>query len=398
MNLWESIAVALEGLLANKMRSVLTALGIIIGVAAVITMLAIAGGAKKQMMTNIEGIGTNVLMIFQRRGEDSTRTQPLSLKDVAAIEAECPSVLRVAPEVRANATVKYRNEDSTSTITGVTDVYDNVRNYKLAEGHFFTESDVNALRKVAVLGSQVAIDLFDGAPAIGEYIRINGTRFRVIGVMQSKGSGGFGNADDQVFIPLTTAMRRLFGLDELAMISVQASEMRLMDAAKAEVEAALRKTHKLKEGDELDFNVSNQADILAFANTASGIFTALLAGIASVSLLVGGIGIMNIMLVSVTERTREIGIRMALGARRRDIQTQFLVEALVLSLLGGFIGILLGIGLSAIAAVLIKWEFAISLSAIFIAFSFAAGVGIFFGFYPARKASRMDPIEALRYE
>ena len=398
MSLWESISIALEGLIANKMRSMLTMLGVIIGVAAVITMLALASGASSQMMTRIQGMGTNVLMVFQRGGREGGRRIPLSMKDVAAIEKYCPSVLTVAPQTRSTATVKYRNQSSSTSITGTTHEILDVNNYTVQEGKFFTVSDVKGLRKVAVIGPTTAENLFGNASPIGKKIAVNGIRFTVIGEMEAKGGGGFGNPDDQIFIPITTAMRRVSGTEDIGTISVQARDMKLMDQANIEIEATLRKTHRLSAGTENDFNIGNQADIIKMASQASGIFTLLLAGIASVSLLVGGIGIMNIMLVSVTERTREIGIRMALGARRRDIQVQFLVEALVLSLLGGAFGILLGAGLSSIVARISQWNVSVSLPSVLLSFGFAAVVGVFFGYYPARKASQMDPIEALRYE
>jgi len=404
MNLWESISVALEGLIANKMRSILTMLGVVIGVAAVITMLALAGGAKAKMMTQIKQMGTNVLTVMANRSQrggvtgSSGSMQSLTLEDAEAIADQCSSVVGVAPEASSSAQIKYRNQNTNTTVLGTTPDYLSVRNYRVREGEFFTDRDVKAMRKLAVIGPTTAENLFGDASHVGKSIRIQGTRFTVIGVTAEKGTGGFGDPDDQIIIPVTTAMRRMFGLDNVRSINVQAASMELMDQAESEVAALLRKRHRLSDEAEDDFVVRSQAEIIDMANETSGMFTLLLGGIASVSLLVGGIGIMNIMLVSVTERTREIGIRIAVGARGRDIQIQFLVEAIVLSMLGGITGILTGM----LGAFLIKSfstiSASVSLASILLSFGFAAFVGIFFGFYPARTASRLDPIDALRYE
>jgi ABC-type antimicrobial peptide transport system permease subunit len=404
MNLWESISVSLEGLTSNKMRSALTMLGVIIGVSAVIMMLAIGQGTRKQMMERIQQMGTNVLTVFSgqsragavRGGFGSMQT--LTLDDVEAIQKQCPLVDKTAPEVRSNAQVKYRSKNTNTTILGTTSDYPSVRNYSVQEGRFLSESDVKSLRKVAVIGATTADDLFGKASPVGKDITIKGTRFSVVGLMAVKGAGGFGDPDDQIFIPISTAMNRLFGLQYVRTIGVQARTMAQMDQASEEISALLRKRHRLAQGADDDFIIRNQADIMEMANATADTFTMLLAGIASVSLLVGGIGIMNIMLVSVTERTREIGIRMALGARRRDIQMQFLVEALVLSLLGGMLGILMGLFGSRMMQSMAGMSAVISPSSVVLSFGFAALVGVFFGYYPARKASRQDPIEALRYE
>lgn len=405
MNLWDSVSVALEGLAANKMRSFLTMLGVIIGVSAVITMLALAGGARQQMMSRIQDMGTNVMFIFagqSRRGAvmgGAGSSQSLTLEDAEAIKDKCPSVMDVSPEVGASAQVKYRNTNTNTSITGAVPAFQSVRNYTIQEGKFFSEKDVKSLRKVAVIGPTTAKNLFGEASPVGKYIKINSIRFKVIGVTKVKGSaGGFGDPDDQLIIPITTAMRRVFGIDNIRSVSVQAQSMALMDQATKEVTELLRKRHRIREGDEDDFVIRSQAEVMQFANQASGIMTMLLAGIASVSLLVGGIGIMNIMLVSVTERTREIGIRMALGARGRDIQRQFLVEAMVISLVGGSIGVAFGMMGSWLISSISQWEAPVSLPSVILAFGFAAFVGIFFGFYPATKAARLNPIDALRFE
>jgi ABC-type antimicrobial peptide transport system permease subunit len=405
MSLMESIAVAFESLAANKMRTLLTMLGVIIGVSAVITMLALAKGASEKMMSNIQQMGTNVLII--RSGQSRTgavmggfgSSQTLTLKDVDAISKSCESIEKTAPEVSSNAQVKYKNQNTSTSILGTTPDYLGIRNYKVQDGRFFSDSDVKSSRKVAVLGPTVVTNLFGEVTPIGKMVTIKGIPFQVIGITAVKGTAGsFGDPDDQIFIPVTTAMRRVFGLQYVRSISAQATKMELMNQAVIEIGDVLRKSHRLAPDAEDDFDIRNQADIMAMADQAASIFTMLLGGIASVSLLVGGIGIMNIMLVSVTERTREIGIRMALGARRRDIQFQFLVESLVLSLLGGTVGTLLGMLAAFIISKISGWSTTVSPASVTLAFGFSAFVGIFFGSFPARKASKLDPIEALRWE
>ncbi len=404
MNLRESIFVALEGLAANKLRALLTMLGVIIGVGSVITMLSIAQGAREQIMQRIQQMGTNVLIVMPgqaRRGAvmgGFGSTQSLTLSDAEAIPAKCPSVKRAAPEVRQNMQVKYGNQNTNTTIFGTSSDYTSVRDYTVEDGRFFNTQEAMGNKKVAVIGPTTAENLFEGQPAVGKSILIRGIRFKIIGMTKSKGASGFQDPDDMIFIPVTTAMRRVFGVQNIRGISVQARSMALMDQATLEVTEVLRKRHKIPDGQDDDFRIANQAEFMEMANESNKTFTWLLAGIASVSLLVGGIGIMNIMLVSVTERTREIGIRKALGATRHDIMTQFLIESLVLSLLGGLVGILLGLGGSKMVGNMLQTDTVVSLKAIMLSFSFAAIVGIFFGIYPAQQASRLDPIEALRYE
>ncbi|HEX2948797.1 MAG TPA: ABC transporter permease [Armatimonadota bacterium] len=406
MNIWESILVSLEGIVANKMRAALTMLGVIIGVGAVITMLALAQGAREQTMQRIQQMGTNVLTVFSGRSRSSGSrvsggmgsTQILTMDDVEAIAAQCPSVKATAPEVQTSCQLKYQNQNSNTTVLGTTPAYLGIRNYQIQDGRMFTAEEVRGCRKVAVIGPTTAETLFGTSSPVGQYIRVQGIRFEIIGLMKTKGAqGGFMDPDDQLTIPATTAMRRVIGTQYVRSIDVQATSMQTMDQANSEVDALIRQRHRLS-ADDQSFMIRSQADIMEMAEETSQMFTMLLAGIASVSLIVGGIGIMNIMLVSVTERTREIGIRMALGARRHDIQLQFLVEALVLSLCGGTIGVLLGLLGSVILAGALGWNTSVSLSSIGLSFSFAAFVGIFFGYYPARQASRLKPIDALRYE
>lgn len=405
MSILESMAVALEGLVANKMRAALTMLGVVIGVAAVITMLALASGARNQAMENIQQMGTNVLTVFTGRSQRGRvagsmgSNEFLTMKDVEAISKECPSVQAAAPEVQTNAQVKYANQNTNTTILGTTPEYLGIRNYQIQEGQMFTAGDVRSSRKVAVIGPTTATTLFGKLSPIGQDVRIGSIRFRIIGLMKTKGSAGsFADPDDRLVVPVTTAMRRLIGTNYIRTINVQSISQQAMDQTSREVDALIRERHKIEPDDTDSFMVRNQADIMEMAESMGKMFSLLLGGIASVSLLVGGIGIMNIMLVSVTERTREIGIRKALGARGRDIQLQFLVEALVLSLCGGTIGVLVGIMGSAIVGKLTSMNAVVSLSSILLSFGFSAFVGIFFGYYPARQASRLNPIEALRYE
>ena len=404
MNLWESVLVSLEGLTANKMRSALTMLGVIIGVSAVIMMLAIGQGTRERMMAQIQQMGTNVLMIMSGQSRQGPvmggmgSVQRLTLDDAEVIAKQCPSVEKTAPEVRRNAQVKYGNQNTNTTILGATPDYLSVRNFRIAEGKFLSQTDLRSLSKVAVIGPTTATNLFGKTPPVGKAIYIRGIRFEVIGLTVTKGAGGFGDPDDQIFIPITTAMRRVFGLRYVQSISAQARTMQLTDQANAEMEALLRKRHRLDKGTDSDFVIRNQAEIMQMASETATTFTLLLAGIAGVSLLVGGIGIMNIMLVSVTERTGEIGIRMAVGAKVRDIRLQFIIEAMTLSLIGGIAGIILGAICSTIISKIAGWPTVVSPLSVVLAFGFAGLIGIFFGFYPAYKASLLNPIDALRYE
>ena len=404
MNLQECMRVAFEGLSANKVRSGLTMLGIVIGVGAVIAMIAIGQGAKMQTMNAIQSMGTNVLII--RAGESRSGSvrgavgsgTTLTYEDAMAIEKSCPLIVGVAPEVRQSAQAKYKNANTGTDVLGTTASYASVRNFKVANGRWFTESEVRSMRRVAVIGPTVAENLFALNSPVNKIIRVNGISIKVIGVTKAKGTGGFGDPDDQIFMPLTTAQKRVFGIDNIRGISAQAKTMEQMSAATDQITTLLRKRHKLGPASDDDFSVRSQAEFMDTAAQTSQTFTMLLAGIAAVSLLVGGIGIMNIMLVSVTERTREIGIRKAVGAKSRDILLQFLIESVVLSALGGVIGILFGVVAARILSQTAGWQVSISIPSVLLAFFFAAAVGIFFGIYPARKASALRPIDALRYE
>ncbi len=405
MNLLKTSKVALRALNRNKMRSFLTALGIIIGVGAVIAMVSIGQGAKMEVEQRFESMGTNLLFVYPgsrsyrgRSGGGGTYTN-LKEADAQAILDNCPAVQYVSPNVNGRAQVVYQNKNWNTSIYGVGESYPEIRNWPVEIGTFFNSSQIRSAQKVAVLGSEVNQNLFEGTDPIGQVIRVNKIPFRVLGVLESKGeSGGFFNRDDMIAIPYTTAQKRLLGVDHIQSIDVSAVSASRTDEAQRQIEELLRIRHKLAPGAEDDFNIRDMSDIAESASEATKILTILLGGIASISLLVGGIGIMNIMLVSVTERIREIGIRMSVGAKERDILLQFLTEAIVLSVLGGFLGVVMGVGSSRLISHFAGMKTLVSFGSIVLAFVFSGSVGIFFGFYPARKASKLDPIEALRYE
>jgi len=405
MNGWESIYAAFEGLVVNKMRAVLTMLGVVIGVAAVITMMALASGAQEQMLQRIQQMGTNVLFASTGRSRSGAvrggmgSVQVLTLEDAQAVTQGCPSVKAVAPEAQTNAQVKFEDQNTSTTIEGTTLEYLGIRNFQVAKGRMFTDDEVQSYQRVAVIGPTTATTLFGKRSPVGEMLSISGSQYEIIGELKAKGSsGGFADQDDQIIVPVTTVMRRLMGTRNIRSLSVQARSMVLMGKARDEITQVLEARHPASPGEDSPVEIRSQAEMMSMAQEFGQMFTLLLGGIASVSLLVGGIGIMNIMLVSVTERTREIGLRMALGARRRDIQGQFLIEAMVLSLCGGVIGVLLGMFGAVIINHLPNMHAAISLLSVGLSFGFAALVGIFFGYYPAVQASRLDPIDALRYE
>lgn len=405
MNIMRTIRVALRALGRNKMRSFLTALGIIIGVGAVIATVSIGEGAKREVEKRFEEMGTNLLYVrpgsqsFRGRSYGGGSFQTLTDGDAKAIAEKCDAVQYVSPSVSGRAQVVYQNKNWNTSVNGVGEHYVEIGNWQVEEGTFFDENMVRSGQKVAVLGNEVNQNLFEGADPIGQIIRIKRIPFRVIGVLESKGeAGGWFNRDDMILIPYTTAQRRLLGITHINSIDISAVSSSRTEEAMAQIEDLLRIRHKIAPGAEDDFNVRNIADIAESAAESRDALKILLGGIASVSLLVGGIGIMNIMLVSVTERIREIGIRMSVGAREKDILFQFLTEAIVLSLLGGSLGIGMGVFGSMLISKLADWQTLVSLWSIIVAFLFSAIVGVFFGFYPARKASKLDPIEALRYE
>ena len=406
MRLRSSVQIAVRALGANKLRAVLTMLGVIIGVGAVVTMVSIGQGARASVAQQVQSLGSNLLTVFPgsagqggiRQGAGSLRT--LTLDDAAAMAAEIGQVEAVSAEFSRNAQVVHGSENVNTTVSGVTPQFQEVRNTFVTDGAFFTGADMASRARVAVLGRTVVEDLFGDRAAVplGSTIKINRVTFTVIGVLEEKGATGFNDRDDIILIPLSTAQRRLFGVDHVRAVYVKVRTAGEMDGTLGDVETLLRGRHRIEPGEDSDFTIRNQADIIATFQSVTQTMTLLLGGIAAVSLLVGGIGIMNIMLVSVTERTREIGIRKAVGATRRDILSQFLVEALVLSLTGGFIGLLLGMGGSELISRFAGWTTLVSPASLVLAVTFAASVGIFFGIYPARRAAALDPIVALRYE
>ena len=405
MNILRTIRIALRALSRNKMRSFLTALGIIIGVGAVIATVSIGEGAKREVEKRFEDMGTNLLYVrpgsqsFRGRSYGGGSVQTLTEDDAQVILEKCDAVQYVSPSVSGRAQVVYGNKNWNTSIYGVGDKYPEIRNWEIEEGIFFDENQVRSGQKICVLGSEVNQNLFEGADPIGQVIRIQKIPFRVIGTLKAVGeSGGFWNRDDMILVPYTTAMRRLLGTTRISSIDVSAVSGSRTEEAMRQIEDVLRIQHKIAPGAEDDFNVRNMADIAESAAESRDALKILLGGIASVSLLVGGIGIMNIMLVSVTERIREIGIRMSVGAREKDILFQFLAEAIVLSIFGGVLGVGAGIVGSTMISKFADWETLVSMWSIILAFCFSGVVGIFFGFYPARKASKLDPIEALRYE
>jgi putative ABC transport system permease protein len=404
MLLGETVAVALQSIRANMLRSVLTMLGIIIGVGAVITMVALGSGAQKAVQDRIAALGANVFTVFAGQASQGgiriTDRTILSTDDYDALRRDARLLKAVVPEMQQSLQVKYGNQNSNVNIVGTTSNYVDVRNYTVPYGRMFSPGEDEARQRYAVLGAAVPRMLGGNAAAmINQTLLIRGIPFEVIGVLSEKGSaGGFGNPDEQILIPLNTARYRVFGSNRVRSFSVQVADSVPIEQGMVDLERVLRREHKIRPGGENDFTIRNQQDVLATQEQATQVFTSLLASIAAVSLLVGGIGIMNIMLVSVTERTREIGIRKALGATRLNILLQFLIEALTLCLLGGVIGILVGVGTAVLLARVMQWNTLISPMAVAIAFAFSAAVGLFFGIWPARRASRLDPIVALRYE
>ena len=403
MMLGETVAVAFQSIRANKMRSLLTMLGIVIGVGAVITMVALGSGAQRAVEERINALGANLLNVYPGqmavRGVASDQRISLTVDDADALKRDASLLTAVIPELSRNQQVKYGNMNINVSVVGTTANYAPVRSYEVPYGRMFTEGDDQGRQRYAVLGSQVPEMLGANAAAmIGQTILVRGIPFEIIGILSEKGSQGFFNPDEQILIPLQTARFRVFGTDRLRTITVQVRDGLPIEQGMVDLERVLRREHKIRPGAENDFSIRNQREFLATQQAATQILTALLASIAAVSLVVGGIGIMNIMLVSVTERTREIGVRKALGATRTNIMLQFLIEALVLCVTGGTIGIIIGVGTAVGLSKIMHWNTLISPASILIAFGFSAGVGLFFGIWPARKAASLDPIIALRYE
>ncbi len=405
MRLGSTLNIAFRALRRNKLRSVLTALGIIIGVAAVIAMVGIGNGAKAQVEAQIASLGQNVILIFSgsttssgiRTGWGGAGT--LKIEDAEAIRREVPGVTAVSEEVASTTQVAAGNQNWFTRIYGESADYFDLRQWPLADGAPFTPQDVRSANKVCVVGHTTATQIYGNDDPIGQILRIKNVPFTITGVLTPRGLSTQGvDQDDVVVMPYTSAMKRVVGGTTLRNINVQIGDARQIEGAQQQILALLRQRHNIRPGRDDDFTVRNQQEIAEAATATSRVMTLLLGAIAGVSLVVGGIGIMNIMLVSVTERTREIGVRLAVGAHGRDILTQFLIEAVSLSSIGGLIGIIFGVGASKLLSIYAHWPTLISIGSIALSFFVSAGVGVFFGFYPAREAARLDPIEALRYE
>jgi len=405
MNPLATLRIAVRALRRNTLRTLLTMLGIIIGVGAVIAMVSIGNGAKAQMEARVASLGQNVIQVFSgamsrggfRGGFGSTGT--LTREDYEAIRREISGVNGASPEVRSFTQLAAGNQNVNSQMLGVGADYVDIRAWPISQGANFTENDVRNANKVALIGQTTATTLFADVDPVGQVVRVKTAPFTIVGLLAPKGTAMFGqDQDDVLLVPYTSAMRRLSGETTFRSFMVQAADKETIPAVQQQITELLRQRHKIVDGRDDDFIVRTQQEIADFATESSRIMTYLLAAVASVSLLVGGIGIMNIMLVSVTERTREIGLRMAVGARGRDILLQFLIEAVTLSVVGGLIGILLGTGGAQLVSSKLGWDTLVSVESIVVAFVFSAFIGVFFGFYPARKAARLDPIDALRYE
>jgi len=409
----ENFKIAIRALRANKLRSILTMLGIVIGVATVVALLSIGKGATASITSDIQSGGSNLLTVSAGKGRFgpggggvSQQQSHLYYSDYELLQRGLvDNVTAIVPTFQSSYTVKYNDQSFSVSVTGVTQDYQDVRSYDVANGRFITNGDNKAQALVAVLGSQTAIDLFGSLSPIGKTVSVNGIKFEVVGVLVSKGSSGFSSSDDAVFIPLETGYSRLFGTTAefngkktVNSIYVSVTTTELMDTVSAQIQYMVRRSHKLAASDELDFNVQSQTDTLATLSSITSTLTAFLGAIAGISLLVGGIGIMNIMLVSVTERTKEIGLRKAVGATRNQILVQFLIETMTLSILGGVIGILLGVGIATIFTLTGLITAVITADSILMAFFFSLAIGVFFGLYPAFRAANLHPMEALRYE
>ena len=393
---------ALRSLIANTMRTFLTALGMIIGVASVISMISIGEGARQQTLSTIEKFGTNIITIKPGRKKNrhvsSDTVKTLKLSDAKAIEKNIKLITGVAAQVYRSAQLKYGSKNTNTTVRGTGEKYLQLSNFTIERGRYFNQEEVRSVRKVTVIGSTVAKNLFGDVNAIGKEIKVDGNNYLVIGSTEQKGALSWFDPDDQIFIPVTTAQKRLFGIRYIQSIDVQAKEMEDLEVIKKDIDSLLRIRHAIHTDEDSDFHVQNSSQWLNSWGDAAKTFTYLLGGIAAISLLVGGIGIMNIMLVSITERTKEIGIRIAVGAKKSEIMEQFLIESVLISFIGGGLGILLGIIISRTVSKIGGWDTIVSTQSIILAFGFSVAIGIFFGFYPARKAANLNPIDALRYE
>ncbi|HUD05133.1 MAG TPA: ABC transporter permease [Patescibacteria group bacterium] len=405
MDFFELLASSFEALTLNKMRTALAGLGIVIGIGAVIALVSLGQATQQSVQNSIQGLGANLLTISpgsQRTGAVQGgfgSSQTLTLDDANAIQsAKFASVSKVSPEVSRRSQVTAGRNNTNTSIIGATANYLEVHNVAISSGTFITDQDVQGTRNVAVIGPQVVSDLFGGGDPTGQTIRINKIPFTIIGITVSKGGTGFANQDDIVFIPITTAQKTVFGIDYVSSIALSAASADSITQAENDAGYLLLQRHKISDPTQADFSMFSQSDILSAASSVTGTFTALLAGIAAISLLVGGIGIMNIMLVTVIERTREIGLRKALGAKDNLVIAQFLIESIILTIGGGLTGMVLGILLSYGISLLINLPFTISIFAIFLAIGVSGAIGILFGWYPAKKAADLSPIEALRYE
>jgi putative ABC transport system permease protein len=399
---WDLFRISLRSLRANMFRTFLTMLGIIIGVASVISMISLGEGARQQTLSTIAKFGTNIITV--KPGEKKSRhvrsgkVETLILEDAYAIQNYVSNITGVSAQAYQNGQLKFGNKNSNSTIRGTGKDYRWMSNFQMARGRFYTEEEVQTARKICVLGATVVKNLFDGGNPVGQTLKVNGDNYMVIGTTAAKGAMSWFDPDDQIFIPITTAQKRLFGIKHVQSIDVQVKNMDDIETIKQDIETLLRDRHNLRQGKKNDFYVQNSTEWLNSWGQAAKTFQFLLGGIATISLLVGGIGIMNIMLVSVTERTREIGIRIAIGAKKREIRKQFLIESILISFLGGSIGIGLGVLISRAASQMGGLDTVVSLQSVLLAFGFSVGIGIFFGLYPAIKASNLNPIDALRYE
>ena len=401
----ESVSIAIAALLSNKLRSILTMLGIIIGVGAVIVMISFGMGVRQNVTNSIASLGSNMLIVTpgsaNKGGVRSAAgsNQSLKLDDAEAIQKRIKDIDYVAPTVNSSYQVVYGNQNWNTSVYGVTPDYMKIRSLTVASGSFITNADDNSRNRVAVIGSTVATNLFGTKNPVGSNIRIHNQPFKVIGVLESKGQSSMGSdQDDVVLVPLKTAQERLMGITYIRSINIQVTNTNDMDAVQEQVETLLRQRHHIRTGEDDDFNVRNLTSIMETMSSTTTMLTLFLGSIAAISLLVGGIGIMNIMMVSVTERTREIGIRKALGATFKDIMTQFLIESVVIGVAGGLLGVFFGVSISLLISHFSTFTTYITAAPIILSFTFSVGTGLFFGIYPAKKAARLDPIEALRYE